>query len=77
MQFSAELSKYIRTDQMINLIIYIESAKAFINIVDICKTAESLSKTGNFRPVALVFGSDDFCANIGKTIEHSRKNLIF
>ncbi|KAH1016123.1 hypothetical protein HUJ04_007394 [Dendroctonus ponderosae] len=65
--FSDELGKYIGTNQILNLIIYIESAKAFINLVDICKTTESLSKTGNFRPVCLVFGSDDFCANIGKT----------
>ncbi|KAH1025328.1 hypothetical protein HUJ05_010070 [Dendroctonus ponderosae] len=65
--FSDELGKYIATNQILNLIIYIESAKAFINLVDICKTTESLSKTGNFRPVCLVFGSDDFCANIGKT----------
>ncbi|ERL84407.1 hypothetical protein D910_01840 [Dendroctonus ponderosae] len=51
--FSDELGKYIATNQILNLIIYIESAKAFINLVDICKTTESLSKTGNFRPVCL------------------------
>ncbi|XP_019760261.2 citramalyl-CoA lyase, mitochondrial [Dendroctonus ponderosae] len=75
--FSDELGKYIATNQILNLIIYIESAKAFINLVDICKTTESLSKTGNFRPVCLVFGSDDFCANIGITRTEDANEVLY
>lgn len=49
-----------------NLIIYIESAIAMINLPEICKEAFELSKNNKFTPTSLVFGSDDFCANIGK-----------
>lgn len=51
------------------MIIYIESALAFINLVDICKTARQLSKRFSFEPVALVLGSDDLLANLGKIYE--------
>lgn len=56
----------MKNGNKVNLITYIESAKAFINLVDICKASESIAQSGKIEPVALVFGSDDFCANIGK-----------
>lgn len=55
----------IKKNQKVNLIIYIESAKAMINLKQICENAFDLSKSSKFVPTSLVFGSDDFCANIG------------
>ncbi|KAL1497876.1 hypothetical protein ABEB36_008762 [Hypothenemus hampei] len=81
--FSDTANTYITTDKILNLIIYIESAKSFVNLIDICKTAGTLSNKSKFRPVALVFGSDDFCANIGITrttdsveILYARQKLV-
>ncbi|XP_030763082.1 citramalyl-CoA lyase, mitochondrial-like isoform X1 [Sitophilus oryzae] len=76
-QFSEEVKQRIKSDKKINVIIYIESARAFLNIVDICKTAEGLSKTSNIQPVSLVFGSDDFCANIGATRTESSIEILY
>lgn len=45
---------------------YAESARAIMDLPEICKTAVELSKKHRLIPVGLVFGSDDFCANIGK-----------
>lgn len=71
-QFSDQLKHTMTCKKPINLIIYIESPLAFVNLTEICKTAHLLGeKTSNFTPVALVFGSDDFCANLGK------KNVIY
>lgn len=50
-----------------NLIIFIESAIAFLNLVDICKAADTFSKQCKIMPCALVYGGDDFVANIGAT----------
>lgn len=44
---------------------YIESAKAYLNLRDIIETAVQLSNNGKFVLSSLVFGSDDFCASIG------------
>ncbi|CAG9832998.1 unnamed protein product [Diabrotica balteata] len=65
--FSAKLDKIIQINNKVNLIIYIESAKAFTNLTEICKTATELSAKSKFVPNSLVFGSDDFCASIGAT----------
>ncbi|KAJ8964398.1 hypothetical protein NQ314_004935 [Rhamnusium bicolor] len=81
--FADEISHLVKNDNKINLIIFIESAMAFVNLVDICKSAVQLSKRFNFVPTTLVFGSDDFCANIGATrtsnsieILHARQKLV-
>lgn len=55
-------------DHMFNLIIYIESAKGFMNLREICDTAVELSNNKKLLPSSLVFGSDDFCASIGKSL---------
>uniref|UniRef100_A0A6P7FEK8 Citramalyl-CoA lyase, mitochondrial n=1 Tax=Diabrotica virgifera virgifera TaxID=50390 RepID=A0A6P7FEK8_DIAVI len=65
--FSEKLDKSIQSSNKVNLIIYIESAKAFTNLTEICKTAVELSEQSKFVPNSLVFGSDDFCASIGAT----------
>ncbi|CAG9856980.1 unnamed protein product [Phyllotreta striolata] len=72
-----KLNNTLETGQKINLIIYIESAIAFINLHDICKTAASLSETGKFTPTSLVFGSDDFCASIGATRTENSNEILY
>ncbi|XP_044253352.1 citramalyl-CoA lyase, mitochondrial-like [Tribolium madens] len=63
--FSAYLNEYIKTKSKIGLIMAIESAFALVKVVDICKAARKMSEICKFTPVALLFGSDDFCASIG------------
>ncbi|XP_050298974.1 citramalyl-CoA lyase, mitochondrial-like [Anthonomus grandis grandis] len=63
--FSEESGKLLQGDARVNLIIYIESAGAFLNIVDICKMADKLANVGKFLPVSLVFGGDDLYASLG------------
>ncbi|CAH1109307.1 unnamed protein product [Psylliodes chrysocephalus] len=75
--FSDRINKFIKTDQKVNLIIYIESAKAFINLSDICKTAFTLSECNKFTPTSLVFGSDDFCASIGATRTEDSTEILY
>ncbi|XP_076263929.1 citramalyl-CoA lyase, mitochondrial-like [Rhynchophorus ferrugineus] len=76
-QLSSKIKNLIKTDSTINVIIYIESAKAFLNLVDICQVTESLSKNSKFQHVGLVFGSDDFCANIGATRTESSLEILY
>lgn len=61
------MNTFVDKNKQFDLILYIESAIAVINLPDICKIAKTLSKNSRFVPCALVFGSDDFCANIGNT----------
>jgi len=49
----------------LNVILFIESAQSLLALPEICKTAWLLSTTSKFIPDALVFGSDDYCADIG------------
>ncbi|ESO04931.1 hypothetical protein HELRODRAFT_185528 [Helobdella robusta] len=52
--------------RMFNLIIFIESALGLLNFENICRRSVELMELG--VPLSLegvVFGSDDFCANIG------------
>ncbi|CAG2054089.1 unnamed protein product [Timema podura] len=63
--------------QKINLIMYIESARAVVNLPDICRTAEQLSSTAPLKPAALVFGSDDLCANLGVTRSDNGTEILY
>lgn len=54
-------------ENKIGLIMFIESARSLLNLDSICKTAWELSESTSFVPEALVFGSDDFAADIGAT----------
>lgn len=64
--------------QPIQLIFYIESARAMLNLVDICRTAEELSSCSkNFKPAAIVFGSDDYCASIGATRTEDSQEILY
>ncbi|PSN31418.1 Citrate lyase subunit beta-like protein [Blattella germanica] len=48
----------------LNLIIYIESALAMMDLPEICTAAKDLSVSAPFTPAALVIGSDDLCASL-------------
>ena len=60
------MNTLIPADKCVDLIIYIESAMAIVNLPDICRESVKLSKGGKFVPTSLVFGGDDLCASIGK-----------
>uniref|UniRef100_A0A0N5AWK3 HpcH_HpaI domain-containing protein n=1 Tax=Syphacia muris TaxID=451379 RepID=A0A0N5AWK3_9BILA len=56
--------RILNTD--IRMIIWIESARALLDMPRILNAALNLHKSaGFFKTDAIVFGSDDFCANIG------------
>lgn len=50
----------------LNLLIFIESAKAVMNMREICQKAEDLSTMAPIVPVALVLGADDLLASLRK-----------
>lgn len=68
-QFTETATRILGKDrnihQKINLIIFVESAMSVLSLPHICQTAWDLSKKSHFVPDALIFGSDDYCANIG------------
>lgn len=62
----------------INLIFISESCRSIIRLPDICESLVELSKkTGLFKPVAITFGSDDFCASLGATRTESSKEILY
>ncbi|GIX85457.1 citramalyl-CoA lyase, mitochondrial [Caerostris extrusa] len=61
------LSKHGSEAKKINLVFFMESAKSLLDLQQICEKAVDLSKKGPFQFEGLVFGSDDFCADIGAT----------
>ena len=58
------------TDKL-NLVIFVESAIGLLNLQNLCARGVQLSLTGPFHLDGVVFGSDDFCADIGKCISHA------
>lgn len=46
-----------------------------MNLPEICRTAVELSC--HFDPVGIVFGSDDFCANIGATRTENSEEIMY
>lgn len=52
----------------INLIMFIESAKAIMNLKEICQKAEDLATMAPIKPVALVLGADDLLASLRKML---------
>ncbi|XP_056637509.1 citramalyl-CoA lyase, mitochondrial-like isoform X1 [Diorhabda sublineata] len=75
--FSDCIDKYIKQRDKINLIIFLESAKAFINISEICKTLVTLADKQKIIPNSLVFGSDDYCASIGATRTEDATEVLY
>ncbi|KAK7483277.1 hypothetical protein BaRGS_00025444 [Batillaria attramentaria] len=48
-----------------HLITYVESAEGLMNMKDVLRRAETFSREGVYHLDGVVFGSDDFCADIG------------
>lgn len=65
------------SDMRMGLIIFIESARAFLNLPAICKRATQLTEKSCLVPEALVFGSDDFCADIGAMRTKTNDELVY
>ncbi|XP_069680328.1 citramalyl-CoA lyase, mitochondrial-like isoform X2 [Periplaneta americana] len=84
--FSDKIKELLSTRDIkakMNLIIYIESAKAVMDLPELCTTAKDLSMRSPFEPVALVLGSDDLCASLGAVrstdgieLLYSRQRLV-
>ena len=63
--------------EKMGLIMFIESARSLLDIDSICSAARQLSEEGApFVPEALVFGSDDFAADIGATRTKENTELL-
>lgn len=73
-QFAEKLSFSIKDkvlEEPFNLIIYTESAIGLINLVEVCRRGEQLTSQGApFQLAGVVFGSDDFVADIGLLVWH-------
>jgi len=61
----------------LNLIIFIETAVGLLNMRDVCGKGCQLSESGPFNLAGLVFGSDDFVADIGATRTTDAKELLY
>ncbi|VDO31314.1 unnamed protein product [Haemonchus placei] len=58
------------TDTNTRLVIWIESARALLDMPGILSSTLNLhKKSGFFKLDAVVFGSDDYCADIGKSMK--------
>ncbi|GFT37701.1 citramalyl-CoA lyase, mitochondrial [Nephila pilipes] len=68
--------KCTNNSKKLNLVFFVESAKSLLDLRQICEKAIDLSKTGAFRFEGLVFGSDDFCADIGATRTENATELM-
>lgn len=64
--FENLIKKHSRAVHPVNLIFYAETCEGVINLNNICKLAKKMSESNKvFKPVGIIFGSDDFCASIG------------
>ncbi|XP_071955738.1 citramalyl-CoA lyase, mitochondrial-like [Antedon mediterranea] len=59
------------------LVIFTESAIGLINLKDILQEGMELSKTLPFQLEGVVFGSDDFCADIGASRTEGANELLY
>ena len=62
---------------LIGLIVFIESARALVQLKEICLAAVKLKSKSRLVPEALVFGSDDFVADIGATRTGAAEELTY
>ena len=53
----------------LSLVLFVESAVGLLNLRDICQRAADISLRSSLITVdGLVFGSDDFCADVGRLV---------
>ncbi|VDM63222.1 unnamed protein product [Angiostrongylus costaricensis] len=66
------------TDTSTRLVIWIESARALLDMPRILSSTLNLHKnSGFFKLDAVVFGSDDYCADIGATRSSEGKEVMY
>ncbi|ROT80989.1 putative citrate lyase subunit beta-like protein [Penaeus vannamei] len=78
--FSEKLSHALgsrRLQEKLRLIIFTESAQSLLDLPAICRRGVELSRDAPFSLDGVVFGSDDFCADIGATRTNEAKELSF
>ncbi|XP_042887508.1 citramalyl-CoA lyase, mitochondrial-like [Penaeus japonicus] len=66
-----------RPQEKLRLIIFTESAQSLLDLPAICRKGVELSHDAPFCLDGVVFGSDDFCADIGATRTNEAKELSF
>ncbi|XP_023227906.1 citrate lyase subunit beta-like protein, mitochondrial isoform X1 [Centruroides sculpturatus] len=65
-----QIKKHLKNRQLpdkFRLILFVESAQGLLDLRDICKRAVELSNDYPFVLDGLIFGSDDYCADVGAT----------
>ncbi|MCL4126873.1 UNVERIFIED_CONTAM: hypothetical protein GTU68_024546 [Idotea baltica] len=80
LKFSEKLKHVCKSHDLrdkFRLILYVESAKSLLNLQSICESALTASERSPFILDGVVFGSDDFCADIGATRTSKAKELSF
>lgn len=75
---ATKLSKLLPLDTKVNLIIFVESARSLLFMKELCQHCQLLEKQGaQFVLDGAVFGSDDFCVDIGATRTTEASELIY
>ena len=74
LQFASTLDESLggiarEDNENLRLIIYVESAIGLMNIKEICQRGIELSEVASFDLDGVVFGSDDYIADIGKLFD--------
>lgn len=64
-------------EEKLRLVIFAESAESLLQLPEICRRGAELSQDSPFLLDAIVFGSDDFCADIGATRTNEARELLF
>ncbi|XP_045585391.1 citramalyl-CoA lyase, mitochondrial isoform X3 [Procambarus clarkii] len=65
------------SSEKLRLIIFTESAESLLSLPEICRRGVELSRDAPFDLDGIVFGSDDFCADIGATRTNEAGELTF
>ena len=65
--FNESVDGNIDKNKRVGLIIFVESARSLLQLENICSRAKSLENKSQLVIEGMVFGSDDFVANIGAT----------
>ncbi|KAK7070212.1 hypothetical protein SK128_018770 [Halocaridina rubra] len=72
-----DILKNSNLSEKLRLIIFTESASSLLDLPAICRRGVELSKDSPFKLDGIVFGSDDYCADIGATRTNEAKELSF
>ncbi|KAG1673788.1 Citramalyl-CoA lyase, mitochondrial [Nymphon striatum] len=79
--FADELNKAMLSrgngSHIFKLIVMVESAKSLLDFRKICQKATELSETSPFMLEGVIFGSDDFCADVGITRTSDATELLY